>query len=118
VWTVQRPVRSRTSSKTGGGCASRIQSSCSSGAAWFAYPKEIGKPGNVVLAVQRFLDCTLAESVKVVSDLSALRLSRFERLAVNASNVDSLRDWLAGHLLWHQVCTPAAMGGFRDRVVG
>lgn len=84
----------------------------------FSYPREIGKPGNVVLAVQRFFDCTLAEAVKVVRDLSARRLRRFERLATNMSNVDSLRDWLAGHLLWHQVRTPAVMGDFRDRVVG
>ena len=84
----------------------------------FSYPRQLGKPGNVVLAVQRFLDCTLAEAVKVTSDLSSRRLRQFERRATNASNVDKLRDWLAGHLLWHQVCTPAVMGGFRDRVVG
>jgi len=87
----------------------------------FRYPREIGRPGNTVLAVQRFLDCTLAEAVKVVSDLSARRFHRFEHLAADAaelSYVDSLRDWLAGHLVWHQVRTPAVMGGFRDRVVG
>ena len=27
-------------------------------------------------------------------------------------------DWLAGHLLWHQVRIPAVMGGVRDRIVG
>jgi germacradienol/geosmin synthase len=87
----------------------------------FRYPREFGKPGNTVLAVQRFLDCTLAEAVKVVSDLSARRFHRFEHFAAAAANVsyvDSLRDWLAGHLVWHQVRTPAGMGGFRDRVVG
>jgi germacradienol/geosmin synthase len=92
----------------------------------YAYPHEIGSRHNIVLAVQRFLDGNLTEAIKVVSDLSSSRLGRFEHLAASeppgdpttASYVDRMRDWLAGHLLWHQVRIPAVMGGVRDRVVG
>jgi germacradienol/geosmin synthase len=106
-----------------------------------SYPRQIDTAKattNTVLAVQRFLDCSQAEAVKVISDLSASRLRRFEHIAANElpsedldqrllSYVDSLRDWLAGHLQWHQlsgrylrqrVRIPAMRGGPRDRIIG
>lgn len=114
-----------------------------------SYRGEIGSDAginNAVLVVQRFLDSTLDEAVKVVGDLRASRLRRFEHLTATElpvvadgldqgarrqlmSYVDGLRDWLAGHLRWHQVSgryhspgpqvrMPAMIGVPRDRAFG
>ncbi|MDP9795538.1 germacradienol/geosmin synthase [Catenuloplanes nepalensis] len=90
----------------------------------FSYRKEIefeGELNNGVLVIQRFLEITPTEAMRVAAGLMAARLQQFERIARDelpilhrdfdldpeaismiARYVQELRDWMAGVLAWHR----------------
>jgi germacradienol/geosmin synthase len=92
----------------------------------FSYQKEIQYEGdihNCVLVTQNFLDCDAAAAMRVVGDLMAARLRRFQHILAaefpvlfDTLNLDSatrsalldhartLQNWIAGILNWHQAC--------------
>ncbi|GAB7038722.1 MULTISPECIES: terpene synthase family protein [Catenuloplanes] len=90
----------------------------------FSYRKEIefeGELNNGVLVIERFLEITPTEAMRVAADLMAARLQQFERIARDElpilyqdfdlkpdgittiqRYVQELRDWMAGVLGWHR----------------
>jgi germacradienol/geosmin synthase len=91
----------------------------------FSYQKEIeyeGEVNNIVLVLGRFLDIDKEEAVQVVCDLMTSRMKQFEHVlaedippliqelgldgeakAALYTYIDSLKDWMAGILVWHQM---------------
>jgi germacradienol/geosmin synthase len=90
----------------------------------FSYQKEIefeGEFHNGVLVIEKFLDCTPAEAVRVVNDLMTSRMQQFEHLIADElpgtladlgldrtarSQIDTylrgLQLWMAGIIRWHR----------------
>ena len=93
----------------------------------FSYQKEIefqGELHNLVLVIQKFLEVTRDESVRLVNELMTARIHQFEHLIATelpvlverfalhesarvalTAHLDEIRDWLAGVLHWHQETT-------------
>lgn len=100
----------------------------------FSYRKEIefeGEIHNCVLVVQKFLNCDAQRALDMVNDLMAARMRQFRRIValelpalsddfkLNANQrerlhqyVTSLQDWMAGILIWHEMC--GRYPGFED----
>jgi germacradienol/geosmin synthase len=89
----------------------------------FSYQKEVefeGEMHNIVLVVQRFLECELPNAIQVVNNLMTGRMKQFERIVANDlpvlredfgmdekewSNlqgyIERLQQWMCGVLRWH-----------------
>ncbi len=89
----------------------------------FSYQKEVefeGEMHNIVLVVQRFLECELPRAIEVVNNLMTSRMKQFERIIANDlpvlredfgmdekewSNlqgyIERLQQWMCGVLRWH-----------------